>query len=155
VAGGDAASWCAVRRVWIAPASAGAGAYHDVEHARSYRDRLVLKLVGLDDASGAARLRGAAVAVDEADAPALAPGRFFTSRLIGLEVLDENGRVLGRVEDVMPTGGTDVLVVRASGAGEELLVPFAREFLVEAAIPEGRLVVRLPEGLLGPDRQSR
>jgi 16S rRNA processing protein RimM len=152
VGGGDAALWSPVRRVFVGPAP-DHGRHHDVEHARSYRDRLVLKLGGIDDANAAARLRGALVAVDEADAPALAPGRFYAERLVGLAVVDERGREIGRVEDVLPTGGTDVLVIRTA-AREELMLPFAREFLVEVAPGEGRLVVRWPAGLPGPAGSS-
>ena len=83
------------------------GEEFDVEHSRAYRDRLVLKLKGVDDANQAAGLRGSSVFVTREDAPDLPEGVHYVDELVGMLVHDETGRELGRVERVIDTGGTD------------------------------------------------
>jgi 16S rRNA processing protein RimM len=148
VYGGDAASWEGVGRVWIEEERDGA---RNVEAARGYRDRLVLKLEGIDDSDRAARLKGRRVLVSDDEAPALPEGIWYTHRLVGLEVRDEKAGVVGRVEGILPTGGTDLLVVRApegDARGGEVLIPLAPEIVLNVDRAAGRIVVRLPEGLL-------
>jgi 16S rRNA processing protein RimM len=61
-------------------------------------------------------------------------------------VADETRGDLGTVEDVVETGGADLLLVREA-SGRERLVPLAREIVVGIDEKAGRIVVRLPEGL--------
>lgn len=155
VPSGDAAFWSELPRVWIAPESAtDEGRFYEVEHGRAYRDRLVLKLAGLDDAGAAEQLRGRSVLAAEEDAPALDEGTHHAVRLVGMEVEDESGALLGRVIDVMPTGGVDLLVVAAVGEpeGTETLIPLAREIVIEVSAERGRIRVRPPAGLLELNR---
>jgi 16S rRNA processing protein RimM len=144
----DAAPWCAVRRLWIEGARAGEGAFRAVEHSRAYRDRLVVKLEGVNDATAAAALRRREVFVAREDAPALPPGVHWADRLLGLEVVEAGGRALGRVVGLLATGGADLLRVE-TGEGEagELLIPMAREIVVDIDEAAGRISVRLPPGL--------
>lgn len=149
VAVGQAMRWTASRRFWIGAAGgeAAAGRFYAVEASRAYRDRLVLKLVGIDHATTAAGLRGQHVSVPGEEAPALGAAEWYAADLVGLEVLTlEDGRRLGRVEDVLPTGGTDLLRVRRESGGE-LLIPMAREILCDVSLDEGRIRVKLPWGL--------
>ncbi len=126
--------------------SAGPGDLFRVEGSRAYRDRLVLKLEGVDDSTTAGSLRGLVAWAPGEEVPRLPEGEFYQQRLLGLEVIeDRDGRRLGRIEDVIETGEVDVLVVR--GHGREVLVPLAREFLVLVDEAAGRVRVRLPEGL--------
>lgn len=147
VASGKAERWTGLRSVWIEGRGSGGGpALYDVESARAYRDRLVVKLRGVDDPTAAERLRGAIVAAPEDQIPDLPDGVYYVARLVGLKVRDEEGRALGIVRDVLPTGGVDVLEVEEED-GKELLVPLAREIVLEVSQEEGFLTVRLPEGL--------
>jgi 16S rRNA processing protein RimM len=157
--GGDAGLWESLGRVWIAPDDGAPPRPHRIEGSRWYRDRLVLKLEGVDGSEPAARLRGWRVWAAAEDAPVLPDGVFYTARLIGLEVRDESGAVLGRVADLLRTGGTDLLVVRAgegdapeAGERRELMIPLAKAIVVEVRQDEGWLMVRPPDGLLELNR---
>jgi 16S rRNA processing protein RimM len=107
---------------------------------RMSRDRWIVSFEGLDDRTTAERLRGtvltgealAGAADDEGD-------ELWVHRLVGSEMLDLAGRVLGRVAAVEANPASDLLVLE-SGA----LVPMV--FVVEAA--DGRVVVDPPAGLL-------
>ena len=150
---GDAAPWSGLERVLVLEAGAVSARSLEVESRRTYKDRLVLKLRGIDDPSTAAGLRGARVMVPADVEPDLEEGSYLAARLVGMEVVDEGERVLGHVADMLPTGGVDVLVVersarQATEAENELLIPMAREIVVSVDQSRRRIDVRLPEGLL-------
>ncbi len=151
----DAARWQCLARIWIVKPAESEGQLWEVEHSRAYRDRLVLKLRGVDDPDRAEALRGGAVMVEQADAPALEPGEHFTEALKGCTVVDESGSELGTVIDVVITGGADVLVVRSGkdGAGVgEVMIPMAKEIVLRVDTSRRRIVVRPPAGLLELNR---
>jgi len=159
VFGGDAEHWTGLVEVWVGRKDGTAGEFRRIESSRAYRDRLVLKLEGVDDAGAAEELRGRRVMARESDAPRLPDGVYYTAKLIGMEVRDESGRLIGRVTDVTSSGGADLLVIRESGPGKEgreegpeILIPLARDIVVEVREDEGRMTVRPPEGLLELNR---
>ena len=119
-----------------------------VERARGYRDRLVLKLQGVDNAGSADELRGRWVSAPADEVPRLPKGVHYAARLVGLRVLDEQGNELGRVFDVTGAGGADLLVVEGTD-GEEILVPLAGDIVRDIRESDGVVRVRLPVGLLG------
>ena len=145
VVSGEAGRWTSVGAVVLAVPGAPPRRL-TVEAARAYRDRLVLKLAGIDDPGAAAALRGAATWAEGAEVPALPEGVHWVARLIGAEVVEESGDPLGRVRDVEPTGGADLLHV-VGPDGDEVLVPCAREIVRHVDVAAGRIVVRLPQGL--------
>jgi 16S rRNA processing protein RimM len=111
----------------------------------------------VEDPNAAEELRGSRVAVAVEDAPELSEGEHYTALLVGMDVVDDEGRSVGRVIDVMPTGGKDVLVI-APPTGEseaaeedEILVPFVEE-IVEVDRAGGLIRIRPPEGLLDLNR---
>ena len=64
--------------------------------------------------------------------------------IIGLTVYDEEGSVLGTVENVLRTGSNDVYAVR-SADGREILIPALRAVVLAIDVPEGRMTVRFPQ----------
>jgi 16S rRNA processing protein RimM len=141
VASGHAERWLHLRRAIVRAEE------RVIESARAYRDRLVLKFVGIDDANRAAALKGSDVSVPAGDLPALPEGEYWSQRLVGARVRTTDGTELGLVDDVVETGGTDLLLVR-NDAGRETLIPMAREIVVHIDEAERRIDVLLPEGLL-------
>ena len=76
----------------------------------------------------------------------LPDGVFYRDDLMGLEVRDRTGRALGKVRDILVTGGADVFVI--GRVGEEVLIPAVRSICVEIDIQQGTLIVEPPAGLL-------
>lgn len=149
VGAGDAARWSGVREVWMRLGHDPARRFK-IEREYAYRDRWVLKLVGIDDATSAARWRGALVTVEADRAPVLGEHEHWHADLVGMTVVTREAKI-GTVRDVQPTGGADLLVVEADDGGE-LLVPMHREIVVEVD-PIGRtLMIDPPDGLLELNR---
>ncbi len=118
-----------------------------LESVWEHRGQLVFKFQGIDSISDAERFRGAEVRIPRGERAPLAGGEYYQSDLIGCEVVERaGGNCLGRVTAFREYGGPSLLEVSA-GAGEPLLVPFARAICVEIDVAARRIVVELPEGL--------
>ena len=75
----------------------------------------------------------------------LEEGEYYTFDIIGLEVFDLEGESLGFVTEVLKTGSNDVYVVSRKGQAKQILVPALKAVVKEINVPEGRMVVDLPE----------
>ena len=153
VGDGDASWWDGVRRVTVGKTE-GAAALFEVEASRSYRDRLVLKLRGIDDAGAAESLRGQTVWVRRDEAPEQPEGRWYVTELVGFDVEDERSGKVGTVGDVMRTAASDLLVVQPVEGDEEILVPLAEEIVLDVDAERRKVRVRLPEGLIELNRRG-
>lgn len=115
---------------------------------RSHGKDLLLSLDGCGDRTRAEELRGATLYLPANQVPPLPAGTYYRRQLEGLEVVTEDGRVVGRLLSVVATGANDVYVVR--GKQGEILLPAISTVVREIQLSEGRVIVRLPEGQLGP-----
>jgi len=106
--------------------------------------RVVLE--GIDDADAAQALRGGAVMVTAADLPPLKEGEFYYFQIAGAEVILTDGRRLGTIEDIMPTGGHDVWVVR--DGQREVLVPVIADVVKAMDLEARRITIEAVPGLL-------
>jgi 16S rRNA processing protein RimM len=115
----------------------------------------VFHFEGSDSIDDAKRLVGLEVQIPIEDRLPLPPGSYYITDLIGCDVFAPGSATpLGRVSDVQPTGdktpGTPLLVIQTPGG--ELLVPLAVEICREINPAGRRIVVVLPEGLAGLNR---
>ena len=149
VASGDAARWSDVAEIWLQRGD-GVAERFDVQHERAYRDRWVLKLKGIDDSTAAAQWRGASVAVTLDQAPALDEFEHWHATLVGMDVFAADASI-GRVRDIQPTAGADLLVVQTED-GRELLIPLHRDIVVDVDEQAKRLRIEPPAGLLELNR---
>ena len=110
--------------------------------------RVVLKFAGYDSIEEASALIGYEFAVPEAERVELPEDEFYEWELIGCRVETIEGEGLGRVREVMHTGGVETLVVDNEAAKREHLIPLAEEICVEINIEQKLIRVDAPEGLL-------
>ena len=86
----------------------------------------VAKLVGCDDRDGAERLRGCEVAVTRAELGEAGQGSLYWIDLVGLEVVNEGGESLGKVEALFEAGDASVMVVEGD---RERMIPFVPAYV--------------------------
>lgn len=117
--------------------------------------KIVLHLDGCTSISDAEKLAGVEVAIPDAERVTLEDGAFYVSDLAGC-VVTEGDHMLGTVRDVhfaTDTHGrrieeaTPILVLEKAD-GDELLIPLAKAFLKKPDIPNKRIEMNLPPGLL-------
>jgi 16S rRNA processing protein RimM len=117
-----------------------------VESLRLHQNAALLKLAGVTTRSDAEALRGTRVAIKVRELPKLAPGEYYSHDLVGLRVVDETGRELGEVAEVLATGSNDVYVVK-SAEGKELLLPAIESVIRKIDLEAQQMSVVIPAGL--------
>jgi len=124
------------------------GTRHDLKLEKFWfqKDRVILKFAGYDSIESAEALRNYEVCVPESEAVELDEGEFFDWELAECDAETIDGVKIGRVNEVMRTGGTEILVVK--GADKEYLIPFSETICVEVDIENKVIKVDPPEGLL-------
>lgn len=115
-----------------------------VRSARPHRNRLLVRFEEISDRDEAEGLRGSLLLVPVSEVPAAPEGSYWTHQIVGLEILTEGGRSLGRVREVLHNPANDVWVTDA-----EVLVPATRGVVLRVEPQEGRVVVRDLPGLEG------
>ena len=100
----------------------------------------------MEDRDAADRFRGVWLSIPVTEARPLDPGEFWPHQLVGLAVVDHQGRERGRVADVVPGAAHDLLSVELPG-GATALVPVVAA-LVTVELDAGRVLVDAVPGLL-------
>ena len=106
-----------------------------VLQAKVHGATVIAQVEGLENPEAAALLKGAEVAVSRELLPATQAGEYYWSDLMGLEVVNEQEEMLGRVAGHLSTGAHDVM--RVVDGKTERLLPF-----VEAVIRKVDLAAR-------------
>jgi 16S rRNA processing protein RimM len=119
---------------------------HLVASLRRHGEDLLLRLETIPDRDGAELQRGKILFIRTDDLPPLPAGVYYLHQIEGLEVFTEQGEDLGRVKEILKTGANDVYVIQ--GARGEVLLPAIPQVIREVRLEEGRIVVRLMEGLI-------
>ena len=110
-------------------------------------ERVVLKFKEYDSVEAAASLVGFEFGVPESERVELSSGEFYEWQLAGCSVENTSGELIGKVREVMRTGGVELLVV-AHEAGPERLIPMVGDIVVSVDIPGKKILIDPPEGLL-------
>lgn len=122
---------------------------HRVRSVRPHGDVVLLFLEGVDGREAAEAMRNVEVAVPATERAPLPPDRFYIDDLVGLRVVDTEGRLRGSVVEVMERPGAHLLRL-TTPAGEEGFVPLVRAIVKGVDVAAGEVVIDPPEGLLPP-----
>lgn len=75
----------------------------------------------------------------------LPEGEYYCHDIIGLEVYDEAGTYLGKIEAIFPTGSNDVYVCRKDE--NEILLPAISQVIRQINLSQRVMTVQIPDGL--------
>lgn len=163
------------RRLWLlregAPGDEDAREVELVHHWL-HKGGVVLHFAGVDSISAAEELAGCVVAIPRAERAKLDEGDVYIGDLIGCVLVDVSGTapvVVGEIEDVDRSAGpVAMLVVRPNtasqrdsksagqrGSDEEILIPFAKDYLRRVDVDAKRVEMALPEGLVDLNETKR
>ena len=117
-----------------------------VEESHKIKGGLAVKFDVVADRSQADAMRGQMLTIPRGRLAPLPEGRYYYFDIIDMVVSDEMGDKLGRVKEIIETGGNDVYVIgRAEQA--DLLIPALDDVVLSVCVGENRMTVRVPEGL--------
>lgn len=108
-----------------------------------------MTLAGIEGREAASKLRGQLVLVEPDDLEELEEGEYYEFQLVGCRVEGEDGKAIGTVREVWPTGASDVLIVDDEEGGQQL-IPTGGDFLKEVDLRERRIMIAVIPGLLDP-----
>ena len=111
--------------------------------ARPQKDMLIAMLEGVNDVNAAMCLKNKTVYIDRKDAK-LPRGTFFMQDIMGASVIDEDGREVGKLTDIMETPASTIYVVKGE---TEHLIPAVPEFILKTDADKGIIKVHLIEGM--------
>lgn len=131
----------------VAVTQGGARRAIELESFWFQRDRVVLKFAGVDTVEAAQELIGLQLAVPEEESVELEDDEFYHWQLEDCLVETVSGFEIGRVREVLETGGVPILMIE-DAAGREHLVPLAADICVEIDVERKRVRIDPPEGLL-------
>ena len=93
-------------------------------------------------------LRGINLFADRDQMPSLPNDEFYHADLIGLEVYDTGGVLLGRVKTVQNHGADDLLELQLAGTSATTFLPFTKSAIPTVNLSAGRIVADPPHGVL-------
>ncbi len=118
----------------------------EIEDVKYNKQCVLLKVKGIEDLTQAEKYKGLFLKIDRKDAKKLPKDTYFIADILGLEVYTDEGELLGKVDDIFPTGANDVYVVKDE-LGKQILLPSIPEVLKEIDLEKGKVIVHLIEGL--------
>jgi 16S rRNA processing protein RimM len=116
-----------------------------IRSSRWHNQILLLAFDGVTDRNQIEELRDQLISSD-VDLDLLAPGEYHFQQLIGCEVFQQNGELIGAVDEIVKLPGQDLLSVNRAGA--QVLIPMVKQIIIEIDVSAKKIVVNPPEGLL-------
>jgi 16S rRNA processing protein RimM len=110
--------------------------------ARPQGNGWIVHLEGVDERDGAARLTGQMILVERELLPPAEGREHYRDDLVGFEVKNLEGFVLGAVDHFIDTPGNAVMVIKGE---REHLVPVTTQHLVKVDVATRSLIVDWPE----------
>ena len=117
-----------------------------IKSSRHRGNTVVLKLDITDSRDAAEQIRGAYLEIPSADLKPLPKGEYYRFQLLGLEVHSSEGKALGKISNVIPTGSNDVYEV-SSDTGS-FLIPAIDDVVKSIDLNKGRMTIQIIKGLL-------
>jgi len=111
---------------------------------------VIIKFVGLDDATTADTLRGRDLSIPLEKLAQLPPDSYYQHDILGLHVATLNGRELGTIIEIMETGSNDVYVVKGDD-GKQVLLPAIKDVVKQVDLIRQMMYIEPMAGLLDDD----
>ena len=120
---------------------------YKIEKVRYMGEMAIVKFAGVSDRNAAEALKGKYLYIDRENARELGEDEYFVPDLIGLEVKDEAGQVIGTLCDVIQNSAQDVYEIKMP-EGKTFMIPAVGEFILKVDMDNREMIVRLIEGMI-------
>ncbi len=118
-----------------------------IEQVNYKKNMVILKLKGIETVEEAEKLRNCYLKIDREDAKELPKDTYFIVDLLGLDVYTDEGKLLGKVDDIYNAGSSDIYVVKDE-LGKQILLPAIKDVLKEVDLENQKIIVHLIKGLV-------
>ncbi|MBT3240473.1 MAG: 16S rRNA processing protein RimM [Chloroflexi bacterium] len=118
-----------------------------IETVRTMNKGLILKFKEFNNREELSGLQNNRLYVPVDQVPALPDGEYYQHQLLGLEVITDEGKELGKVVEFIDTGANLVFVVHDENH-KEILLPDIEEVILNIDLDTKKITVHIIEGLL-------
>lgn len=125
--------------------SSGQQSRHEITKLNPSGKFFFLELNGVDNVDQAQALVGSKLLFPRDLLEVLPEDEYYWQDIIGLDAYTVDGRHLGRIESIFPTGSNDVYVCK--GNDGEILIPAIADAILQIDLEGRRITVKLLEGL--------
>ena len=120
---------------------------YKIESIKYHKNMVLIKLKSINTPEQAELLKNAYIEIDRNQAIQLKEGEYFIVDLIGLDVYTDEGKLLGKVDDIYNTGANDIYVVKDE-LGKQILLPGIKEVIKNVDLDSEKITVHLIPGLI-------
>lgn len=115
---------------------------YTLSKSRNQKNVVIIKIKGLDDINLVEDFKNKEIEIDRADLPKLKEGEYYIEDLIGLDVYTDDGKLLGKLDDIFNTGANDIYQVN------NILLPAIPDVIKEIDIENQKIIVHIIKGLI-------
>ncbi len=120
---------------------------YEIEEVKYHKGMVLMKLKGVNTPEEAEHLRNYYLKVKREDEPELEEGTYYIVDLIGLDVYSDDGKLLGKLDDIFNTGSNDIYVVKDE-LGKQILLPAISDVVKDINLEEKKIIVHILNGLI-------
>ncbi|MDO4534726.1 MAG: ribosome maturation factor RimM [Clostridium perfringens] len=113
-----------------------------IENVKYLKDKVILKLEGIDSMNDAEKLKPTYVEIKREQAVELPEDTYFITDLLDSKVVDTDGFEYGTIKEVIKTPNNDVYWVKGK---KEILIPVLKEIVLEIDIENKNILIK-PSG---------
>ena len=114
---------------------------------RRHKNFDLLSFEGYPNINQVEAFRDGILKISEKQLTELNEHEYYYHEIIGLTVIDEEDREIGKITEILSPGANDVWVVKRKGQ-KGALIPYIESVVTDIDLTEGTVHVELPEGLL-------
>ncbi|WP_020059177.1 ribosome maturation factor RimM [Bacillus sp. 123MFChir2] len=114
---------------------------------RSHKSFDLLTFEGYNNVNEVEVWKGSLLKVPEDQLGELAEGEYYYHEIIGCTVVTEDGETIGTIKEVLSPGANDVWVIKQP-KGQDILIPYIEEVVLQVNINEQLVIIHVMEGLL-------
>ncbi len=118
----------------------------EIERVKYFKNMVIVKFRGIDDINDVMKYRRWNILVTREDAADLQEGQYFEVDIIGLRVITDDDREIGKITEILHTGANDVYTVKGE-SGKEILIPAIAQCILDVNLDDGFMKVHLLNGM--------
>ncbi|MFD2638252.1 ribosome maturation factor RimM [Piscibacillus salipiscarius] len=114
---------------------------------RKHKQFDLLSFESMENINDVERLKGGNLKIPESSMHELEENEFYFHEIIGCEVYNVDGELIGKVKEILQPGANDVWVVQRQGK-KDALIPYIESVVKSVDVQNGSVMIEEMEGLL-------
>lgn len=118
-----------------------------IESARTHKNMVLVKMKGYDDINKVLEFVNKNIYIERADVEDDSEGHYIVD-LIGSEIIDDQGVLIGHLKDVLQNTAQDLYEIVKVSDGQKFYLPVVDAFVKHIDINHKKIIVHLIDGIM-------